>query len=162
MNEVKLNLIYNKADFLNSHTNICPFNFIENPELVIGDTAQLDWIVDNGECSQIIALDTIEYIPHNKVYEVISNWTGKLKVGGQLILGFVEILECCNLYHRGNIKHDDFNSLIHGSQEKSHLIKLSSFSAPLLIENLTKQHTIKMMKHTLNGVDTCLVFERYR
>lgn len=162
MTEVKLNLIYNKADFLNTHTNICPFNFIENPELVIGNTTNLDFIVDNGECSQIIALDTIEYIPHNKVYEVLSNWTGKLKVGGQLILGFCETLELCNLFHRGNIKHDDFNSLIHGSQEKSHLIKLSSFSAPLLIDMLTKQHTIKLQKHTLNGVDVTLTFERYK
>lgn len=162
MNEVKLNLIYHQADFLNTHTNISPFNTIENPELVIGNTTNIDWIADNGECSQIIALDTIEYIPHNKVYEVISNWVGKLKVGGQLILGFVELLELCNLYHRGNIKHNDFNYLMHGSQEKSYLIKLSSFSAPLLIDMLTKQHTIKLMKHTLLGVDCCLVFERYR
>lgn len=162
MTEVKLNLIYDKADFLNTHTNICPFNFIENPELVIGNTTNLDFIADNGEVSQIIALDTIEYIPHNKVYEVISNWVGKLKVSGQLILGFVELLELCNLYHRGNIKHEDFNYLMHGSQEKSYLIKLSSFSAPLLIENLTKQHTIKLYKHTLNGCDVTLTFERYR
>ena len=161
MNEVNINIIYNKAEYINGYINVSPFDQ-DNKDIIKSNIFDLYDICDNGECSQIIALDTIEYLPHNKSYEVISNWTGKLKVGGQLILGFVEILECCNLYHRGNIKHDDFNSLIHGSQEKSHLIKLSSFSAPLLIENLTKQHTIKMMKHTLNGVDTCLVFERYR
>ena len=161
MNKVKVNIIYNSADILNGYHNISPFNS-DNPDVVIGNIASLDWIVDNGECSEIIATDSIEYLPHNKINEILSNWVSKLKVGGKLILGFLETAELVNMYNRGMLKQEDFNKLLHGSQEQPYLVKLSSYSAPQLIESLQKQHTIKLMKHVLSGVDCSLVFERYK
>lgn len=162
MSKIKLNLNYAKPNSINGYINIFPFNQENKSEdLIYGDIINLDYIADQGEISEILCLEVIEYIPYNKIYEVISGWVGKLRVGGQLILGFLETEELCNLYHRGNINHNDFNKLIHGDTE-SNKIKLSSFSAPILIENLTKQHTIKLKKHTLNGIDVTLTFERYK
>jgi hypothetical protein len=161
MNEVKVNIIYNSSSPLNSHTNISPFNS-SNPDIVIGNIISLDDMYDNGELSEIIALDTIEYLPHTKINEIISNWVSKLKVGGKLILGFVEAYEVCNGYNRGMINQETLNLLLHGKQDKPHLVKLSSYTAIDLIENLQKQHTIKLMKHTLNGVDCTITLCRYR
>lgn len=159
---MKLNIIHhNTHNFLNSHTNISPFN-LEHPEILSGDITDIDWIVDNGEAEQIIALDTIEYIPYNKICTVLSNWIGKLCVGGQLILGFIETAELVRWYYRGNIDLEGFNQLSHGNQKESQLVKLSSFSALDLIERLTQEHTIKLKKHTMINLDVTLTFERYK
>jgi hypothetical protein len=161
MSEVKLNIIYNNAEFLNGYDNISPV-VLENKEIIVGNVYNLDWIVDNGECIEIIALDTIEYLPITQYEQAISNWVSKLKVGGTLILGFVEIIELFKGYDRGIINYEDFNVLLHGKQTDNRLVKLSSYSAPILIEKLTTQHTIKLKKHTLSGIDVTLSFGRYK
>lgn len=154
---MKLNIIHKNPDLLlNTHTNISPFNSTQDPELLVGDTTNIDWIVDNGECEEIVVLDTLEYIPYNKVFDVISNLVGKLKVGGELILGFHEIEEICRLFYRGHISYNEMNKLLYGEG------KVSTYSSIDLVEKLTKQHTIRLKKHVLKSTDCSLVFERYK
>lgn len=159
----KLNVIFANAEYLNGYTNIASF-YPENPSkeehIIIGDIKDLSWIVDNGELEELICMNVLEYIEYNNIGPVIANWVSKIKVGGKFILGFCDAFETARLFNIGSINIQDYNVLIHGKQNPPYLLKKSSHRADQLVDFIEKQHSYKLMKHTLDGLDVTLTFER--
>lgn len=155
----KANLMFGFGELLNGYVNISPIRSQEG-DIKIGDVSNVDWIIDNGELEELIAMNVLEYFEHHKVPGIISNWVSKIKVGGKLIVGFCDSFEIARMYVLGMMQPLDYNILVHGKLNPPHYIKKSSHRADLLITSIEKAHSFKLIKHTLNGVDVTLTFER--
>ena len=154
----KLNIIY-ASDYLNGYINIPPVLLEEHPDVRVGNFVNIDWIADNGELEEIVANKIIEYIPHGQLAQVISNWVSKLRIGGRLVLGFIDTPELVRMLHMDIINMGQYNTIVHGQQDAQHLFKKSSVSTQQVIDML-KPHSLKISSHTMMGLDTTIVFER--
>lgn len=155
----KLNIIMG-GDYLNGYINLSPVPNEEYPDVINGSINYLDGVIDNGELDELVADKVVEYIPHTQLQSTISNWVSKIRVGGKLVIGLVETLEVCRMMNLGIMNLQQYNNIVHGTQENERLVKFSSVTTQNIIDMVTKPHSYKLISHTLVGVDSTLVFER--
>ena len=148
----KVNLIYGVGDVLHTHININPFAEEADGETIIrDDITNLDNHVDDAELQELIALDVIDYIPMTKVGSVLDNWTNKIRLGGKIVIGGVDLIECCKSVADYSIDIVQANSLIHGEQNRPYLIKRLNFTATSLAEYLEEVFNFTIIKKRVNN-----------
>ena len=126
----KINLIYGNGDVFNTHLNINPFKQENDPESVVrGDIKNLDNYADDSELEELLAIDVLDYIPLNETSEVISNWVKKIRYGGKIVIGGIDLMDVCKDFSQYKIGLDEANLLIHGEQDKPYLIRRVGFTA---------------------------------
>lgn len=75
--------------------------------------------VDTAECKEIIAEEIIDYIPIDKLLEVITHYASKLRLGGKIILGGTDIIELSKDVLRQNKTMVEVNHEIYGEQTEN-------------------------------------------
>ncbi len=83
----------------------------------VSNIGNFDTIAEFGECSEIVGLDIIEYIPHNLLRETLSYWVSKLAHGGLLTLSATHLETLIKAYYRKELKNQLFNELLFGKQD---------------------------------------------
>lgn len=156
----KLNIIY-ESDYLNGYINISSSKH-EKEDVLIGDIANIDWAIDNGELDELIADKVLEYVPHKILQQVISNWVSKLRIGGRLVIGIVDSLELCRMVNIGVVEFNNYNTIVHGEQNNNIQFKKNSLTTKQVIDIVTGQHGYKVYDHILHGVDSTITFERIK
>lgn len=159
---VKVNLIYGDEGYpLDNYLNINPFG-TTSETIRVGGVQNLDEFVDNGEADEIIAENVVEYIPSPNLAATLSNWVSKLRVGGKLILTFTDAKLVSKEFSNYRTTLEEFNSSIHGSQEKPYLIKRCSVTTLDLCKHLTENHNVKVVKRRINNSKGSIVVERVK
>lgn len=130
----KINLIYGVGDTLNTHININPFVEEESENVIRGDVVNLDKHVDDSEATELIATDVLNYIPLGKCGEAIENWIKKVRAGGKIVVGGVDLLEVCKDFSQYRIDITEANLLIHGRQDKPYLHRKNNLTITTLCE----------------------------
>jgi len=101
----KINLIYGSGDILDTHLNINPFE--ENPNntsLVRDDISNLDKYADDAELDELSAVDVIDYLPLNSCEQSLSNWFKKIRIGGKIIIGGIDLFEVSKSFSQDRLK----------------------------------------------------------
>jgi len=143
----KINLIYGKGDVLHTHTNINPFaNDADGETIIRGDISNLDKYVDDAELFELVAEDVIDYIPMSETQKTLNNWISKIRIGGKIILGGVDLFEACKGVSLRHIDTLQANMILHGTQEKPYLVRKSSFACDELCDYLEKNGGFKVIK----------------
>jgi S-adenosylmethionine:diacylglycerol 3-amino-3-carboxypropyl transferase len=143
----KVNLIYGEGDVLDTHLNINPFTKnTKDGFLARGELTNLDKYVDAAEVDELVALDVIDYIPTTQTKDALDNWISKLRIGGRIIIGGIDILSISKSISDGSLDTPLANLLIHGKQDKPYLIKRASFSAYDLSEYLESFYSLGIVK----------------
>ena len=157
---MKVNLVYGDAgQTLDNYLNINPYG--EESEFVRVDGIQnIDSQVDNGELDELIAMDVLEYIPVNKIKDALSNWISKLRVGGKLIVGFVDAQLKAKEFANHRISLAEFNNGMHGTQEKPYLIKRCGLSIKDVSKHLIENHGVTVLNRRINNEYATITFER--
>tara|TARA_Y100001938_G_C8081944_1_gene429685 strand:- start:352 stop:828 length:477 start_codon:yes stop_codon:yes gene_type:complete len=133
----KINLIYGSGDVLHTHVNINPFAEEEDGKTIIrGDIKNLDKYCDDCELSELIATDVIDYVPHSENKKTLENWIKKIRIGGKIVIGGIDMFEVCKSVSLYEIDTFDANILLHGDQTKPYIIRKSNFTAVGLSEYL--------------------------
>tara|TARA_R100000315_G_C5233950_1_gene145056 strand:+ start:1892 stop:2377 length:486 start_codon:yes stop_codon:yes gene_type:complete len=148
----KVNLIYGAGDVMETHININPF--ADNPDgniLIRADITNLDKHVDDGELYELRAVDVINYIEIDKVESTINNWCQKIRLGGKIIIGGIDLMEVCKSFSEYKSDLTEANILLHGSQEKPYLIKRSSFTSLGLSDYLQSKFNFTIIKKRINS-----------
>lgn len=99
-------------------------------------SADIDGFVDDGEASEIVALDVLDYFPGPDVDDILNKWLKKLAHGGVLTLSVVDLREVSRAILAGSISLVDANELLFGKQEKDWQFKKSAFTLSQLAEVL--------------------------
>ncbi len=148
----KVNLIYGVGDIIDTHININPFAENADGEKVIrADISNLDKHVDDSELNELRAVDVLNYIEIQKVESTISNWCQKIRLGGKIIIGGIDLMEVCKSFSEYKSDLTEANILLHGSQEKPYLIRRSSFTAIGLADYMSSKFNFTILKKRINS-----------
>lgn len=82
-----------------------------------GDIASLDWIAEDGTVEEIIAIDSLEYLPIAVVKTSLENWAQKLSIGGTLKLMVPDCHAIANAFAIGQFSLQQYSTMTFGTQE---------------------------------------------
>ena len=77
-----------------------------------GDIVKMDGVEDS-EATEIIASDIINFTDISSINDLLSGWVKKLRHGGRIVVGGVEIDEVCKAFISKAIDVNQFNKLVH-------------------------------------------------
>ena len=137
---MKLNLLLdNEKGQLNGYTNIDQFTPSEKPPedtRITGDIYPLDWICDNGECSELIARCILCYFPLAETGIILTNWMNKIKVGGLIVIEEMDVELVSWALVNKQITPKQYQKLVYGEQTKKWDIKKSGLTISAIIDFL--------------------------
>jgi hypothetical protein len=114
---MKINLLLADNSPRSGYTNIDPLAPPNDPLRKVGDFGDLNEHVDNAECDELVANDVLDFLPAHQIDEVLNHWVSKIRHGGTITVGGLDLREVA----RGLVKHelgiDDANLLIYGAQQ---------------------------------------------
>jgi hypothetical protein len=155
---MKVNLLYKSNNLLSGFINIDPFSSkedIESNKKIQGNIGDLDWVVEDSECTQIIAEDVLNYFAGPEVDQVIENWVRKLRHKGTIIIGGVDLFEVCRGIDGRYIDLVNANILLYGEDGEKKSI-LSSIDLSKALRNLG----LKIIKNRCNSYKYIIEAER--
>lgn len=123
---MKVNLLWGTGDELDDSINI---NAVRGESVV-----NLDEAVEDAEATEIIALDVIDYVSPEDTDAVIDHWIKKLRHGGSLTIGGVNIFEVARCLNNYSLDIDMANKLLYGEQRSPWQYRKASLSLPRLVE----------------------------
>jgi 2-succinyl-5-enolpyruvyl-6-hydroxy-3-cyclohexene-1-carboxylate synthase len=121
----KINLLIDSPNVKDGYVNIDPFTQDGNQAKISGAVSKLDHTVDNGEASEIIAEDVIDYLGPDYVDKAINNWLSKLQHGGIIVIGGTDIRVVCKSYFLRQLNTVEVNNLLYGEQKNVQQYKKS-------------------------------------
>jgi hypothetical protein len=117
---------------------------------ILGGVGNLDAYVDDAECDTVIANDVIDYFLPSDVDSVIDNWVGKLRTGGQITIGGIDIQEVARQLATKEIDINTANRLIYGDQQQPWQSRKSAITLSHMSDVLTSRN-LKVTKRSLKG-----------
>lgn len=133
---MKINLLINSTNVRKGFINVDPFA-TPNDGKLRGNVGNLDGIVDDAECEVLVCDDVLDFIPQDVSGDVLVNWIKKLRHGGTITIGGVDLREVSLAFSRQEIDLQSANILIYGNQRLPVSYRKSSS---------TIQHVIGLLK----------------
>ena len=81
-----------------------------------GDIGGFGGIVSDSEAVEILATDIINFVPYDKIEDLIDEWIKKLRHGGRLVIGGVDASEVCRAVTQTSMSIEDFNQIVHNGR----------------------------------------------
>ena len=131
---MKLNLVYGSGEKMGGFLNISPFPQ-EDEDFVMADVCNLDMFVDDAESDVIIAYDVINFITKPRVIGAIDHWIKKLRHGGRILIGGVDIYELSRDIFTQNTDIKTINSIIFGDEAQPWDIRKNCFYTESLVNH---------------------------
>lgn len=135
---VKVNLLLNGTTFRADYQNVDPIGDPNREGIVSGDVGNLDWLAEDAEVEDLLALDVIDYMPATQIDIIIDHWIGKLRHGGTITIGGVDMREVAKALMGQRLDINQANALLFGEQN-------SPWQGRKLA--LTMQHMIDILKN---------------
>ena len=115
---MKLNLLLdNPKGCLSGYVNIDPI--AENdPERVTLDITGFDAVCDDAEATEINAIGVLSYFPARDINDIFTYWLQKLRHGGILRVGDIDLLEVAKAAATDAHTVEEVNLFLYGEQDK--------------------------------------------
>lgn len=97
-----------------------------------GDIQSLDWLVEDGSVEEIVAIDSLEYLPTEVIKTALMNWAQKLSPGGTLKLLVPDCHAIAKAFAIGQFSLQQYSNMILGTQ-KDNDNRLSVIDASTLL-----------------------------
>ncbi len=161
---MKLNLLMNSTDVRANYINIDPFptlpeHQVFSEEKKQGDIRSLDWITDDGECEDILALDIINFLSPPEIERVTAGWCRKLKQGGSITLGTLDLREICRSMVHSNMPVPDAILALYGPQSQGWDIRKNALTLQIL-EQILQQNGCRITKKRSNNYKSIVTGQR--
>lgn len=160
---MKLNLLLdNEKGQLNSYVNIDPFALDEKTDTDIrikGDITPLDWIVDNGECDEIIARHILCYFPMSVVGQTVASWLKKIKKNGTIVIAETDIALIAEAFTWNKLTINQTQKILYGDQNKSWNIKKSGLTIQS-VNDFLEGSGFKIIKRRFHDYNFTIVAKR--
>ena len=168
---MKINILIGGTDYKSGYINIDPTLkrksesiALENSNddqsnIVKSDIRNLDDIVSDSECKELIAENVLDFLELSESRAVLSHWISKLRHGGKIIVGGTDIYEVCRLFYKQAIDLNTLNAIIHGDFSQPWDVKMSHSTMENLQEFLQSEG-IKIIKKRIQGFKMIIEGER--
>ncbi len=132
---MKLHLSVNKSS-MNGYLNLDPAPIDPNSQPAFtGSFTNLSALVEDSECTEILADDILDYIVAKNIHPSLEYWTKLLRHGGKLIVGGTDLYEVAKAIVNQSLKIREANELIHGTSIQ-HISQISMLDLCELIKSL--------------------------
>lgn len=156
---MKINLLYGTDDILSGFLNIDPLAGKDDEKKILGPIDNLDSICEDAECDYIIANDIIDYFSSREVDKIIEHWLTKLRHGGKIIIGGVDINEVSKGFINKQIDLIHINVFLFGEQDKPWQFRKSALTANDLVKAI-ESFGLKIIKNRTNNYRYIVEAER--
>ncbi len=110
-----------------------------------------DDLVGDSECTEIFAPTILDYIPISCLVETLRNYVKKMRKGGKIMLGGVNLHLVCLMVARREINPIQANQIIFGNNI-AHECK-SGLSSPNDIAGILQELGLKIMSTSITGIN---------
>jgi predicted SAM-dependent methyltransferase len=152
---MKINLMHGSGTILSGFINI---DDTQNNKMRVDN---LDKICEDSECDEIIAEDVIDYFSSKEVDLIIQGWVSKLRHGGKIVIGGIDLDEICKSLYNKRINLVEANILIFGNQKHPWEFRKSGLTSILLVKVL-KNYGLNIIKKRINLINYHYVIEAER
>jgi hypothetical protein len=156
---MKINLLYGSDNVLSGFLNIDPFAKDEDIKKNKGRVDNLDEICEDAECLSIIAEDIIDYFSSKEVDNIISHWIKKLRHGGKIVIGGIDLIEVSRSFNNKYIDLINTNLLLFGDQSESWKYRKSCLTSSELVKGL-QGLGLNILKNRINNYKYTIEAER--
>lgn len=140
---MKINLTYGGSSPIeNDHLNLDPLADGSDSRIQAHPN-MLDAHVDRAGCEQLLARDVIDFFDPSLVDNLITHWVSKLRHGGMLVVGGIDLLEVCNAFSALYINRESATTLLFGNNRR----------ASMTLRDLTELMSNKGLKIIVNRAD---------
>jgi hypothetical protein len=130
---MKINITLDKSDIRSDYLCLTQPEFLED-------------MVDDAEASEIRAMDVLQSYCVAEAYKTLDKWISKLKHGGLLTIGFVDIYELSKALANRSIPLEVANSILYGTT----IQYKSSFTTKAVAEYLQSKGLLLRSKRVQN------------
>ena len=150
---VILNLMTRDELGLVGFTNIHPDR--EDESTLKGSITNLDWVAEDAEVTQLMAVDVIDFLQPQEIEDSILHWCGKLRHGGKIFIGGLDLTEAARLVHLRRINLDDANKLIFGTHSSPSDHRKSAMTMRT-VEEILVQNGLKIQQSHFVKAQYCV------
>ncbi len=152
---MKLQLSVNKAP-LNGYMNLdrSPVDPDSQPAFT-GTFLNLSALIEESECTEILADDLLDYIPADEIMASLEYWVKLLRHGGKLIVGGTDLYEVSKAVSNQTLNIKEANEVLHGSGVE----RINQLSIVDLLE-LLKSLGLNIITRRINGFKMVVVAVR--
>lgn len=131
---MKVNLLLNSKSTRSGFLNIDPFATPDTTDKQRGDLCNLDEFVGDAEADELVALDVIDYLPSRELDNIIDNWIRKIRHGGTIVVGGIDIREVAKGLVGQELDLQAANNLLYGFQESPWEYRKATLTLQKLIQ----------------------------
>tara|TARA_R110002110_G_scaffold37253_6_gene123268 strand:- start:6978 stop:7442 length:465 start_codon:yes stop_codon:yes gene_type:complete len=153
---MKIRITVGEKQKLNGYTNIDPITKFDDIAI---DIRNLDELVSDAECTEIISEGVIDFLNRGDFVIAINNWVKKMRHGGKIIVTSIDALEVAKAFSRKEIDIEVFNQAIHGNLSSGWDVLLSHTTLEELSSILEKLG-LTVTKKRINGIKLIVEAER--
>lgn len=153
---MKVRITVGEKEKLSGYVNVDPITKFD--ELSV-DIRNLDEVVSDAECTEIIVEDVIDYLEKKDSAVALAHWVKKLRHEGRIIVTSVDAREVSKSFYRNQIDIETFNQAIHGRFTETWDIRLSHTTLEELSRFLESQN-LKVTKKRINGIKLIVEAQR--
>lgn len=107
--------------------------------------------VEPASCLEILAQEVIDYIPAKVAYNVLKDWTSKLRHKGKIVITGTDYVEIARKINLGQINTLELNQTLYGEQNDTWQFKVGCYTLPDVVDSL-KAMGLKIIKQRLKDV----------
>lgn len=141
---------------MSGHLNV---DILPGPNKVQGDISNLDNLVDTASCTDIIARNVLEYVPHNEVPEVVAHWISKLRHGGKITINTTDLRSISKTILRDAFSPSEMLELLYGKQSNPLDVKKSAMTTQML-SALLESGGLKITNKSIEAYEISITAER--
>lgn len=145
---MKINLLLNSKAVRSGYTNLDPLAPPGDPDRIPGTLTNLDDFVEDAEATEIVALDVIDFVPSTDTNDVLAHWIRKLRHGGILTIGGVDLRDVCKAVVFQQLNLTEANLLLYGEQEAPWQYRKATLTLQHVINALEEQGMEITRKHS--------------
>jgi len=153
---MKIRITVGEKEKLNGYINMDPITKFDD---MLYDIRNLDDVVSDAECMEIISDDVIDFLEKKGSMEALSHWVKKIRRGGKIVVTSIDAYEVAKSFYRKNLDIDMFNKAIHGNFSAPWDVRLSHTTIEELSDFLQSQG-LNVTKKRINGIKLIIEAER--
>jgi len=100
-----------------------------------GDIKSLDWLTEDAQVQEIIAMDCLEYLPSSVIQSAITNWHQKLVPNGILKITVPDCHAVAKSFAQGQLNLQEFSTIMFGTENDNDK-RLSAIDGMTLLDML--------------------------
>jgi len=158
VSKLKINFLRNQPDILGGYANVDPLATGQDDRIQL-DYANIDSICEDAEATEILARDVLDFVDPLKSETIINHWIKKLRKGGQIVIGGVDLEEVAHQVINASLNIAQANQILRGDWSQPFNIRRSNVTLETMADFLQSKG-LKILHRRISNHHYSITAER--